>query len=82
MAACCTKGCESGAPFTPVLRVAVQGRDQISRIELPMRVCHEHRTSFARSFLTPERRAQMEGALSRRGRQPDWSRTTLEFEAP
>ena len=38
---------------------------------------------LARSFLTPERRAKMEGALSERGREPpDWSRTTFEFEAP
>lgn len=48
-----------------------------------MRVCPEHRSTFARSFLTPERRAKMEGALSERGREPpDWSRTTVEFEAP
>jgi hypothetical protein len=48
-----------------------------------MRVCPEHRSTFARAFLTPERRAKMEGALSERGRgTPDWSRTTFEFEAP
>jgi hypothetical protein len=48
-----------------------------------VRVCPEHRSTFAKAFLTPERRAQMEGALSQRGRQPpDWSRTTFDFEAP
>jgi hypothetical protein len=83
VAACCTRGCASGAPYTPILSVALQGRDRVSRVELPFRVCPEHRSTFARAFLTPERRAQMEGALSRRGRgQPDWSRTTVEFEAP
>jgi hypothetical protein len=48
-----------------------------------MRVCPEHRSIFARAFLTPERRAKMEGALSQQGKEPpDWSRTTVEFEAP
>jgi hypothetical protein len=83
VAACCTKGCEAGAPYTPILNVALRGREHVSRIELPMRVCPEHRSTFARSFLTPERRAKMEVSLSERGREPpDWSRTTVEFEAP
>ena len=82
VASCCTRGCESGAPYTPILNVAVHGREHVSRIELPMRVCPEHRSTFAKSFLTPERRKKMEGALLQRGRQPDWSRTTFDFEAP
>lgn len=83
VAPCCTRGCRSGAPYTPILNVALQGRERVSRVELPFRVCAEHRSTFERAFLTPERRAKMEGALSKSGREPpDWSRTTVVFEAP
>ncbi len=77
---CSAKGCAGEAPYTPFLYVAQRGRERVSRIPLPLRLCFEHRRAFERTFLTPGRRAEIESALRSAGHAPpDWSRTTLEF---
>ncbi len=80
---CYVKGCLSGAPYTPVLHMALLGTERISRVTLPVHLCSTHRNAFRRTILSAERRSQMEGSLRSRGKAlPDWSRTTVEFVAP
>ena len=72
--------CVAIAAYTPVLCVALLGREHVSRVTLPAHVCSEHRDAFAERFLTPARRAKMETSLRSHGRDsPDWSRTHVEF---
>lgn len=79
-AVCGAASCRSAAIYTPVLCVALSGRERLSRITLPTQVCSGHRESFEERFLTPARREQIERSLQSRGRDsPDWSRTHLEF---
>jgi hypothetical protein len=79
-APCNVARCQASASFTPILCVALLGRERVSRVTLPTHVCREHREAFAERFLTPERRAAMETSLRSHGRDsPDWSRTYVEF---
>jgi len=80
--ACHFAGCTSAAPFTPVLCMALVGRERVSRITLPMNVCGGHRERFARAFLTAERRSTVRDSLrSKRRAAPDWARTHIDFVA-
>jgi hypothetical protein len=77
---CHVARCRASASFTPVLCVALLGRERMSRVSLPAQVCREHREAFAERFLTPARRATIETSLRSHGRDsPDWSRTHVEF---
>ena len=81
-APCRIARCAGAATYTPVLCVALLGREHVSRVALPAHVCGEHRDTFAERFLTPARRAQIETSLRSHGRDsPDWSRTHVEFVA-
>lgn len=77
---CHFKQCRAAAQFTPVLCIALVGRQRVSRVALPMHVCGNHRERFARGFLTPERRATMDASLRANGRAaPDWARSHVDF---
>jgi hypothetical protein len=79
-APCHVAQCAASGTFTPILCVAQLGRQRVSRVPLPAKVCREHRGAFAERFLTPARRADMETSLRSQGRDsPDWERTHVEF---
>ncbi len=76
----CSPACDTGARYTPFLMIALCGRERVSRVALPLRVCAAHRETFPERFLTAGRQATIEGALRLRDRGvPDWSRTSFEF---
>lgn len=82
---CCVRNCNLGATYRPVLHLAQVGRESVSRVDLPVRVCASHRGHFVDVILGAERRLKMEDALRSQDRAPpDWARTTVEFvqEAP
>jgi hypothetical protein len=77
---CHFKPCSAAAQYTPVLCIALVGRQRVSRVALPTHVCCAHRERFARGFLTPERRSTVDASLRASGRAaPDWLRTHIDF---
>jgi hypothetical protein len=81
-AACHVARCGSAADYTPILCIALVGRERVSRVALPALVCGDHRDGFTERFLTPARRTKIEVSLRAHNRDsPDWSRTHIEFVA-
>ena len=77
---CHVARCTAAATHTPVLCITLLGSEHVSRVPLPMRLCPDHRGTFAERFLTHANRARMEASLLSHGRNsPDWARTRMDF---